>query len=126
MQYYKTFSEFEDGCKALEARIKSIMLKLPVGSPRAPFSKPQSCFMQRFSKPSTAFCLIGLCWQRAAKEGEEALKNPDDTYDWAMRLMDTVLMRVDAAVDEGNKNLEKMKTPKFWSSQVSSFMSLGL
>ena len=40
-----------------------------------------------------------------------------------MKLMDMVLVRVDAAVDEGHKNLEKLKTPNFWSSQVSSLQA---
>ena len=57
--------------------------------------------------------------QRAAKGGEEALKNADDTFDWVIRLMDSVLLQVDNAVDEGTKNVEKLKTPQFWSSQVS-------
>ena len=33
MQYYKTFGEFEGSCEGLEASIKSLMLRLPVGLP---------------------------------------------------------------------------------------------
>ena len=58
-------------------------------------------------------------FQRAAKHGAEALKTPEDTFDWTIELMDAALRRVDAAVDEGNKALERHTPQALKASQVS-------
>lgn len=53
-----------------------------------------------------------------AKDGAEALNDPDETLNWMIELMDKTLQRVDTAVDEGTREVEKLHPPTFWSSQV--------
>jgi hypothetical protein len=59
-----------------------------------------------------------LLFQKA-KGGGEALKDPEDTLNWMIELMDATLHRVDKAVDEGNKVVENYKKVNFQPRQVN-------
>ena len=72
----------------------------------------------RQSTPALRLALtIDLDWQKA-KGGLEALEDPEDALLWMVDLMDATLQRVDKAVDEGHKIVEKHRKVNFQARQV--------